>query len=283
MIDCEGGCYPANTSKKATELVAWLIYYLKWQLALNLNDPPFPPDGSLVPVVALNSQVKLNKWPPLCTCRLKWARRTLPPEDGEMNEMTLPSRIRNSSPGGLRPSTLPLGHGGSPAILNLYEWAGKKYFVSLKLEGQNPRSPTFHAGSINHCTRAPATRGKATERISYFNMTHLLLKLTNGFEYKCSQPRWLNRSGRGSKLRGTGFDSTLGRIFFIGFVHIQCSKLFKGMKCTVLSMVLCTIKKPWSHSIRVGHSPDFGLLSVAILPWLCRKRREAILLTHSWI
>ena len=35
-----------------------------------------------------------------------------PPEDGEMNEMTLPSihRIRNSSPSGLRSSTLPLGH-----------------------------------------------------------------------------------------------------------------------------------------------------------------------------
>ena len=33
-----------------------------------------------------------------------------------MNEMTLPSRhrIRNSSPGGLRPSTLPLGHWRSP-------------------------------------------------------------------------------------------------------------------------------------------------------------------------
>ena len=39
-----------------------------------------------------------------------------PPEYGEMIEMTLFSRhrIRNSSPGGLRPSTLPLGHGGSP-------------------------------------------------------------------------------------------------------------------------------------------------------------------------
>ena len=39
-----------------------------------------------------------------------------PPEDGEMIEMTLSSRHRiwNSSPGGLRPSTLPLGHGGSP-------------------------------------------------------------------------------------------------------------------------------------------------------------------------
>ena len=39
-----------------------------------------------------------------------------PPENSKMNEMTLPSRynIRNSNPGGLRPSSLPLGHGGSP-------------------------------------------------------------------------------------------------------------------------------------------------------------------------
>ena len=39
-----------------------------------------------------------------------------PPEEGEMIGMTLPSRhrIRNSSSGGLMPSTLPLGHGGSP-------------------------------------------------------------------------------------------------------------------------------------------------------------------------
>ena len=39
-----------------------------------------------------------------------------PPEDDEMIEMTLSSRhrIQKSSPGGLRPSTLPLGHGGFP-------------------------------------------------------------------------------------------------------------------------------------------------------------------------
>ena len=38
-----------------------------------------------------------------------------------MSEMTLPSRpkIRNSSPGALRSSTLPLGHGGSPQYLVL--------------------------------------------------------------------------------------------------------------------------------------------------------------------
>ena len=36
-------------------------------------------------------------------------------QDGEMNEMKQPSRnkIRNQSLGGLRSSTLPLGHGGS--------------------------------------------------------------------------------------------------------------------------------------------------------------------------
>ena len=39
-----------------------------------------------------------------------------PSEDGEMNEMTLPSRhrIRDLGTGGLRPSTLALCHGGSP-------------------------------------------------------------------------------------------------------------------------------------------------------------------------
>ena len=39
-----------------------------------------------------------------------------PPEYGEMNMMKLPSRhrIRNSNSGGLRPSTLPIGRGGSP-------------------------------------------------------------------------------------------------------------------------------------------------------------------------
>ena len=66
-----------------------------------------------------------------------------------------------------------------------------------------------------------------------------------------------------------------GRIFVSEVVHIQCSKLFKGLKCTVLSMILCAIKNPWHQSIRVGHIPGCGLPSVAILTWLCKKRREA--------
>ena len=41
------------------------------------------------------------------------------PEDCAMNEMTLSSRhrIRNSNPGGLKPSSLLLDHGGSPQYL----------------------------------------------------------------------------------------------------------------------------------------------------------------------
>ena len=37
-----------------------------------------------------------------------------------------------------------------------------------------------------------------------------------------------------------------------------------------------------SFEIRVGHSPSFGLPSVAILPWLCRKRRKTIFTHLPW-
>ena len=44
---------------------------------------------------------------------------------------------------------------------------------------------------------------------------------------------------------GTRFESRSGRIFVIVVVHTQCSKLLKGLECTVLPMVLCTIKNPF--------------------------------------
>ena len=52
------------------------------------------------------------------------------PEDGEMNEMALPSRhrIQNSSPGGLRSNTLPLGHN-----IESLRVCGGETFVSFKL------------------------------------------------------------------------------------------------------------------------------------------------------
>ena len=57
-----------------------------------------------------------------------------PPEDGEMIEMTLSSRhrIQNSSPGGLRPSTLPLVT-EAPHNTNFHTWMGKKQFCFFHL------------------------------------------------------------------------------------------------------------------------------------------------------
>ena len=76
-----------------------------------------------------------------------------------MNEMTLSSRhrIRNSSPGGLRPSTLPLGHGGSPQYGLSHVDGEETYFVSLTDETGNrtPNSGVRGSGA-NHYPRAPA-------------------------------------------------------------------------------------------------------------------------------
>ena len=54
-----------------------------------------------------------------------------------MNEMTLPSgnRIRNSSPGGMRPSMLSLGHN-----IESLQVSGEEtfcFFETFKLEGQS--------------------------------------------------------------------------------------------------------------------------------------------------
>ena len=75
-----------------------------------------------------------------------------PSEDGEMNEMTLSSRhrIRNSSPVGLRPSTEPLGHGGSPQYWVLHFC----YFQTADTGNRTPSSGVKGSGD-NHYPRAP--------------------------------------------------------------------------------------------------------------------------------
>ena len=76
-----------------------------------------------------------------------------------MIEMTLSSRhrIRNSSTGGLMPSTLPLGHGGSPQYWLSHVDGEETFFVSLTAETGNrtPNSGVKGSGA-NHYPRAPA-------------------------------------------------------------------------------------------------------------------------------
>ena len=72
--------------------------------------------------------------------------------------MTLSSRHRiwNSSPGGLRPSTLPLGHGGSPQYW-LSHVDGEETFLFLSNRRDREPNPELVKGSgANHYPRAPA-------------------------------------------------------------------------------------------------------------------------------
>ena len=73
--------------------------------------------------------------------------------------MTLSSihRIRNSSPGGLRPSTLPLGHGGSHNT-DFHTWMGKKHFCFFQTAetGNQTRNSGVKGSGANHYPRAPA-------------------------------------------------------------------------------------------------------------------------------
>ena len=94
----------------------------------------------------------------LCA-HIGWTGPGEPHEDGEMNEITLSSRhrIQNSSPGGLRPSTIPLGHGGSPQY-GLSHVDGEEtfcFFQTAETGNRTPNSGVKGSGS-NHNPRAPA-------------------------------------------------------------------------------------------------------------------------------
>ena len=145
--------------------------------------------------------------PPLCIYRLNWARTSWgwwddwddtvlqtqdskfepwlsdvsePPEDGEMIDMTLSSRhrIRNSSPGCLRPSTLRLGHGGSPQYwLSHGDW--EDTFVSFKppRPGTEPRTLAWKEAVLT-ATLGPLWTSTTT---AFFN-----------FDISCKQNALLN-------------------------------------------------------------------------------------------
>ena len=84
-------------------------------------------------------------------------------------------------------------------------------------------------------------------------------------------PWWLIRSG-------CGFESSWPVGCLSSRLCIYCAPNCSGVCSAAYGTVY--YKEPLHHSIRVGHSPDFRILSVAILPLLCRKRLKAIF-THS--
>ena len=79
--------------------------------------------------------------------------------------MTLSSRhrIRISSPGGLRPSTLPLGHGGSPEYWRSHVDGEETFFVSFKppRPGTEPRTLAWKAAVLTSTLGSPPSLGTA--------------------------------------------------------------------------------------------------------------------------
>ena len=91
-----------------------------------------------------------------------------------MNEMTLSSRhrIRNSSPGGLRPSTLPLCHGGYRNT-EFHTWMGKKHFCFFQTAETGNRTPNSgeKGSGANHYPRALALSGRVRHNLKCPNVT----------------------------------------------------------------------------------------------------------------
>ena len=91
----------------------------------------------------------------------------------------------------------------------------------------------------------------------------------------------LNMIDWGCNLEVPGSNPLVGPdICHWGWAYIysasNCSKAWSVECC----LWYCALKKTLkSFKLRVGHSHAVGLPSVAILPWLCRKCREAIF-TH---
>ena len=96
-----------------------------------------------------------------------------PPEDDEMSGITLHSRHR-IRPGSLRPSTLPLGHGGSPQY-----WVsrvdGEETFL-LFFQTAEKRTPNsgVKGSRANHYPKGPAPWGVPSKQESWANAGFVL-------------------------------------------------------------------------------------------------------------
>ena len=95
-----------------------------------------------------------------------------------MIEMTLSSRhrIQKSSPGGLRPSTLLLGHGGSPQYWLSHVDEEETFFVSFKppRSGTEPRTLAWKAAVLTTTLGPPPDNNTNNTRA-----THKEIELIN--------------------------------------------------------------------------------------------------------
>ena len=101
-------------------------------------------------VCSLPIKMKWNEWDfrrPLCTYRLTWARRTSWRWWDEWDDTALQTHDSKLEPWRFEGEHVTSRPRRLPTILHPYEWAGKKHFVSLKLEGQSGIQTSYRARS----------------------------------------------------------------------------------------------------------------------------------------
>ena len=128
--------------------------------------------------------------------------------------MTLSSRhsIWNSSPGGLRPSTLPLGHGGSPQYW-LSHVDGEETFCFFQTAETGNRAPNsgVKGSGANHYPRAPAETISLDKH--WFNVLYLVGILWG--ETQNSARKIQSHSSWKNKLYGLNFYVVTGILPYI--------------------------------------------------------------------
>ena len=106
--------------------------------------------------------------PHLCTYRLNWARRTSWGWWVEWDDTVLQTQYSKFEPWWSRPSTLPLGHGGSPHYWLAHVDGEKNIFVSFKppRPGTEPRTLAWKAAVLT-TTPEPPPYSMANHHICY--------------------------------------------------------------------------------------------------------------------
>ena len=122
--------------------------------------------------------------------------------------MTLSSRhrIRNSGPGGLRPSTLPLGDGGSPQYWLSHVDGEETFFVSFKppRPGTEPRTLAWNAAVLTTTLGPPPGGDWERSRPQGPKNVHNLLLAVRPLSWAC---------GHGTEMSKTIFDLITPRYF----------------------------------------------------------------------
>ena len=124
-----------------------------------------------------------NTWgfrPPLCSYRLNWARRTSWGWWDELDDTALQTQDSKFEPWRPEAEQTTTWSCRLPTILNRYELVEKKYFASLKLEGQSgfrTRDPwlskPFQAASLTTAPGPPPTPHHAQLNITPSLYVHL--------------------------------------------------------------------------------------------------------------